>query len=191
MSLLAESLPLASLWLPIAVSTVALFVLSMIVCMLLPYHRSDWKKLPDDQPILEMLRTQKPESGLYLLPSVTPAELNTPEARAHYEKGPWGVLIVPTGEPSMGRSTGLWFVMMLGISVCVGYVVSHLVGPAGDAAAVFRFATTMGFVIFAASALPGTVWDGKPARVAWKGLLDAAIYALTMGAIFRFLWPNS
>lgn len=64
MVLLAESLPLTSLWLPIVVATVALFVVSMIVCIVLPYHRGDWKKIADDEPILTTLRVQKPAAGL-------------------------------------------------------------------------------------------------------------------------------
>src|SRR5262245_16742610 len=121
MVLLADSLALTSLWLPIVVSTVALFVVSMIACMVLPYHRGDWKKLADDAPILTALGTQKPEAGLYLLPSCKPEELRSPEVEARYDRGPWGVLIVPSGKPSFGRSVGLWFALLLAISVCVGY----------------------------------------------------------------------
>jgi hypothetical protein len=191
MVLLAESLPLTSLWLPIVVSSVALFVVSMVVCMVLPYHRGDWKKLADDEPILTALRAQKPAAGLYLLPSCKPEELRSPEVEARYDRGPWGVLIVPTGKPSMGRAAGLWFAMMLAISVCIGYVVSHLAGAGADGATVFRFVAVMAFTVFAVSAVPGTVWEGKPASVALKGVLDAILYALTMGAVFRFLWPHS
>ena len=191
MILLAESLPLTSLWLPIVVAAVALFVVSMIVCIALPYHRGDWKKLADDQPILTALSEQKPAAGLYLLPSCKPEELRSPEVQARYDRGPWGVLIVPSGKPSMGRSAGLWFALLLAISISVGYVVSHVAGPGGDHATVFRFAAAMAFIIFAASALPGAIWEGKPARVALTGVLDAILYALTMGAVFRFLWPHS
>lgn len=68
---------------------------------------------------------------------------------------------------------------------------SHLAGPGADGATVFRFVTAMAFTVFAALAMPGTIWEGKPASVALKGILDAVLYALTMGAVFRFLWPHA
>ena len=39
---------LAALWLPILLSAVFVFVVSSILHMVLPIHRSDFKKLPDE-----------------------------------------------------------------------------------------------------------------------------------------------
>ena len=44
--------PLSALWLPIVLSAVIIFVASSIMHMLLPYHRSDYKQLPDDDKAL-------------------------------------------------------------------------------------------------------------------------------------------
>ena len=38
--------PLSALWLPIVLSAVIVFVASSIMHMVLPYHRSDYHKLP-------------------------------------------------------------------------------------------------------------------------------------------------
>jgi len=40
-------IPLTALWLPILLSAVIVFVASFIMHMLLPYHRSDYKPLPE------------------------------------------------------------------------------------------------------------------------------------------------
>src|SRR6266851_8791731 len=39
---------LSALWLPIVLSAVIVFVASSIMYMLLPYHRSDYRKLPEE-----------------------------------------------------------------------------------------------------------------------------------------------
>ena len=49
--------PLSALWLPIVLSAVIVFVASSIMHMLLPYHRSDYKALPDEDKILPALRS--------------------------------------------------------------------------------------------------------------------------------------
>jgi len=39
---------LTSLWLPIILSTVALFFIGFITWMVLPVHKADWQELPDE-----------------------------------------------------------------------------------------------------------------------------------------------
>jgi len=46
---------LTSLWLPILLSAVMVFVASSIIHMLLAYHRSDYKKLPNEEKLLEAM----------------------------------------------------------------------------------------------------------------------------------------
>ena len=48
--------PLTSLWLPILLSAVVVFAASSIIHMVLPYHRNDFKKLPDEEGFLAALR---------------------------------------------------------------------------------------------------------------------------------------
>ena len=48
--------PLTALWLPIVLSAVIVFVASSVMHMLLPYHRSDYRQLPDEDKILGVLR---------------------------------------------------------------------------------------------------------------------------------------
>lgn len=48
--------PLIALWLPILLSAVIVFVASSIMHMVLPYHRSDYRKLPDEDRVTDALR---------------------------------------------------------------------------------------------------------------------------------------
>ena len=49
--------PWMSLWLPILLSAVAVFLLSSVVHMVLPYHRSDYKKVPSEDAVMEKVAT--------------------------------------------------------------------------------------------------------------------------------------
>jgi len=49
--------PLAALWLPILVSAVIVFIASSIIHTVLPYHRGDYRQLPDEDKLLVALRT--------------------------------------------------------------------------------------------------------------------------------------
>ena len=50
---------LASLWLPILLSAVFVFIVSSVMHMFLPYHKSDYRKLPDEGKVMEALRSAK------------------------------------------------------------------------------------------------------------------------------------
>ena len=54
---------LAALWLPIVVSAVIVFLASWIVHMFLPYHHSDFAKLPQEDAVLDALRTLNVPAG--------------------------------------------------------------------------------------------------------------------------------
>ena len=45
-----------SLWLPILVSAVLVFIVSSIIHMFLPYHRNDFAKVPSENDVMDALR---------------------------------------------------------------------------------------------------------------------------------------
>ena len=48
-------IPLTTLWLPILLSPVIVFFASFIIHMVLTYHRSDYRKLPDEDRVTDAL----------------------------------------------------------------------------------------------------------------------------------------
>ncbi len=62
---------LASLWLPIVLSAIFVFIASSIMHMLLPYHRGDYRKLPDEEKVMAALRGVGLTRGLYIFPFST------------------------------------------------------------------------------------------------------------------------
>src|SRR3954454_6483584 len=100
--------PLTALWLPIVLSAVIVFVASSIMHMVLPYHRSDYVGLPDEDKVRAALRGL--QRGRYIVPHCTHANMKSPEVVAKYKEGPVGfITIFPNGSPNMGKFLGQWF----------------------------------------------------------------------------------
>lgn len=47
--------PVLSLWVPILLSAAIVFIASSIIHMVLPFHRSDFRKLPDEDGTMDGL----------------------------------------------------------------------------------------------------------------------------------------
>jgi hypothetical protein len=58
--------PLLSLWLPIPVSAVFVVVASSFLHIVLPIHRSDYRRLPSEDEVMEALRKFQIPPGDYL-----------------------------------------------------------------------------------------------------------------------------
>ena len=56
---------LTELWLPILLSAVFVFVVSSILHMVIPIHKSDHKRLTNEDAVLEALRVNGVEPGAY------------------------------------------------------------------------------------------------------------------------------
>src|ERR1700747_1795558 len=102
--------PLTSLWLPILLSAVIVFVASSIMHMLLPYHRGDYRQLPNEEKTLSALRAAGLKRGLYVFPFGPHKDMKSPAMIEKYNQGPVGMMTVfPGGPPVMPKFLGLWF----------------------------------------------------------------------------------
>lgn len=183
--------PLSALWLPIVLSAVIVFIASSIMHMALPYHKGDYKKLPDEDKVLPTLNTAGVTRGLYVFPFCTHKEMKSPEAIAKYEKGPVGMMIVfRNGAPFIPKYLGLWFGYCLVIAFFVAYLTAHTVAPGTYYLAVFRVVGTAAFLSFGLGPLVNIVWKGYPLGFVLKEVIDGLIYALLMAGTFGWLWPR-
>ena len=73
---------ITALWLPILLSAIIVFVASSIMHMLLPYHRSDYRQLPDEDKVLAVLRGAGLTRGLYVFPHCTHKNMKSPEGKS-------------------------------------------------------------------------------------------------------------
>jgi len=182
---------LATLWLPIVLSAVIIFVASSVMHMLLPYHHGDYGKLPEEDNVRSALRTAGLKRGLYVFPFCTHKEMNTPAAIEKYEQGPVGMMIVfPTGRPVMPKFLGLWFGYCLVVAFFVAYLTAHTIAPGTDYLVVFRVVGTAGFLAFGLGPLANVVWKGYPWGFVLKEVIDGLIYGLLMAGTFGWLWPR-
>ena len=123
--------PLSALWSPIVLSAVIVFVASSIMHMALTYHRSNYKRLPDEDKILDTLHAAGLQRGLYMFPFCTMKEMKSPAAMEKYKRGPVGSLtVLPLGPPAMPKYLGLWFGYCLLVGFFVAYLTGHTSRPA-------------------------------------------------------------
>lgn len=180
---------LLDLWLPILVSTVAVFIASFIVHMVMKHHKEDWKGLPNEADVLAMVRDKPIAPGRYMFPFCADfKDMQNPEVKARWEAGPHGSMAVWSAMPSFGRNLVLTLVLYLGISIFVGYLGSIAITTA-DGTTIFRFATTAALGAHCLGFLGDAIWFNTPRRVVINDVLDALAYALITGAIFMWLWP--
>lgn len=185
-------IPILSLWLPIVLSAVAVFLVSSLVHMVLKYHQKDYSALPGEPEVLEAMRRQKVPPGQYSFPHcASMKEMGSPEMVAKYEKGPVGLLtVLPDGPPAMGKALGLWFAFCLAVGVFVAYLAGRFVAPGMEYLEVFRFTGTVAFMAYGVGEITNSIWRGQRWSTTWKSLFDGLLYSLVTAGCFAWLWPG-
>ncbi len=183
---------LTSLWLPILLSAVFVFVASSLIHIVLGYHKGDYKKLPKEDAVADAMRPFAIPPGDYFLPCPSSAEdMKNP---AHLEKlknGPVAVMtVIENGPPKMGQSLGLWFVYCLVVSVIAAYITSRAVGSGTSYRAVFRFAGATAFTGYALALWQNSIWYKRNWIATLKSNIDGLIYGLLTAGTFGWLWPR-
>ena len=182
--------PIPSLWLAILLSSAIVFVASFIVWTMMPYHKSDYKPLPDEDAARKALGGNIPP-GSYNIPNVPSRNaLKDPTFAAKFAEGPIGFLtILPNGVPNTGKQLALWFIYLLAVSGTVAYVASRTLDPGEEYLRVFQVVGTVTWLAYGASHVSEAVWFGRPWSAILKQLFDAFIYGSLTAGIFGWLWP--
>lgn len=185
--------PLMSLWLPIVLSAVAVFLASSVIHMALGYHRADFAPVPDEDRTMEALRSAKLAPGDYYMPYATSsAAMKDPAFIAKMNAGPRVVMtVLPSGAPAMGELLGKWFVFNLVVAVFAAYIASRVLAPTDQYLTVFRVTGTTVFASYVLGAWPQTIWYGKSTGTSLRTSFDGLIYALVSGGVFGWLWPSA
>ena len=184
--------PVASLWLPILLSAVIVFVVSSLIHMVLRYHRNDYAKLPAEDDVMEALRRAGVAPGDYLFPWAGSAAAM--KESAHVEKrkrGPVGLLTVMTsGMPSMAPYLAKWFLYCVVVGVFAAYVTGRALAPGAPYLAVFRFAGCTAFIAYSLALWQNSIWYGRRWTTTLKSNVDGLIYGLLTAGVFGWLWPR-
>ena len=186
-------MPFGSLWIPVVVSAVVVFVISSILHMALKYHRADYKALPNEEAVREALGKGTLPPGLYQLPYCADAKsMQDPAHKPKYEKGPVAVItVIPNGVPALPKYLGQWFVFSVLVSFTAAYVARHTLHPGDDGMLVMRITGTVAFAAYGFTNVLDSIWKGQPWSNTGRSLIDGAIYAVATGATFCTLWPKA
>jgi len=183
-----------ALWLPIIAAAIAVFIASSITHMVLPYHRSDLRKLAGDQEdvLLEALQRVGAAPGDYAVPHAGGSSgMRDPAFIAKATKGPLAFMtLAPGAAPSIGPYLGIWFIYCLVVSICLGLLSWHIVGPDQPFSYVFHIAGPIGFLTYGGALPQMSIWYRRSWATTLKSLFDSLIYGAVTGGAFAWLWPN-
>lgn len=184
-------MPFGSLWLPVVVSAVAVWLVSAILHMVLKYHRADHRQLPDEEAIAAAMRQAGPGPGVYMTPyCADTSAMKDPAFLKRYEEGPVAIItVMRSGAPAMGKYLLQWFLFCLLVSFVASYVARHTLAPGADPLEVMRITGAVAFAGYGLGYVQDSIWKAIPWSNSLRGILDAVIYAVLTGLVFRLLWP--
>ncbi|MDP3859943.1 MAG: hypothetical protein Q8Q73_19450 [Stagnimonas sp.] len=185
-------LMLASLWLPILLAAVAVFVASSLVHMVFKWHQADYRKLANEDEVREVIRRGNPTPGQYVLPHCLDGkDMQNPEIQQRFVEGPVGfVMLRASGLPKMGPHLGKWFLLALAVSAITACLACSVLGSGASKYLVFHFFAISTFLAYATGSVSDGIWKAHPWGAVAKDLLDALLYALVSAAVFAWLWPR-
>jgi hypothetical protein len=160
--------------------------------MATPLHKSDYKKLPREDEVMDALRPFAIPPGDYLVPcAATHKDAGTPEFQEKWKKGPVAMAtFFENGPVSMAKPLSLWFLYCLVVGVIAAYVTSRAVGAGAPFRAVFRFAGVTTFVSYSLALWQNTIWFKRSWVTTLKANLDGLLFSLVTAGIFGWLWPR-
>jgi hypothetical protein len=183
---------LSSLWLPIVLSGIVVFVASFVMHMVLPHHHSDFRKMPAEDDVMEALRRFNLPQGDYMVPK--PASLADMRSKEFLEKLNRGPVFVATifrsGAHGMGAQLTQWFVFCVIVSLFAGYMTSRALETGAPYLRVSQIASTAAFLGYVMARWSDVIWYRRSASAAFKSTLDGVLYGLLTGGVFGWLWPR-
>jgi hypothetical protein len=182
---------LTSLWMPILVSAVAVFLASFVTHMLLKYHWADYGKVPAEQELMEAMRRYSVPPGDYMVPKPdSMAALQSPAFKEKLQRGPvFFATFFPNGERNMGAQLGLWFVFAAVVSLFAGYVATLSVPAGARYLDVSQVVSTTAFMGYTLARWADVIWYHRSVGTALRYTFDGLLYGFITGGVFGWLWP--
>lgn len=184
--------PIASLWLPIVVSAVIVFVVSSIIHMAMPWHKSDYPRLPDEDGVMAALRPFRLQPGDYVAPRPMSRDMKDPDYVAKRDAGPvFMMTVIPSGPANMGKMMGIWMIYLVVVSAIAGCVAAAALHPGADSRSVFHYVAAVAFACYSMALWQQSIWFWRKWSTTFKLAFDGAIYAAITGGVFVWMWPKA
>lgn len=182
----------SALVLPSVLSAVLVFVASFLIHAVLKLHKSDYKKLSNEDEVRAAIRKGSPAPGMYIIPHCHEGkEMKSPEMLRKFEEGPNGVFFVrPAHKPEIGPFLGKWIVYVLVVSLICGYLARAVLHPGAGYLEIFRVVGTAAWLAYAWGSPADSIWGGKPWSSTIRGMFDGLLYACLTAGSFGWLWPK-
>jgi hypothetical protein len=183
---------LSALWLPIVLSTVLVFVASSIIHMLLPWHKSDYPKMPNEEKAMDALRPLAIPPGDYMMPRCeTSQEMHSPEFVEKLKRGPVMVMtVLPNAPFPMARNLVLWFIYCAVVSIFAGYIAGRALPAGSPYLHVFQLVGASAFAGYVLALWQMWIWYRRAISITLKASIDGLIYAMLTAGTFGWLWPH-
>ena len=183
---------LISLWLPILLSAVLVFVVSSVIHMVSPWHKTDYGRLPNEDQVRNALRPFAIPPGDYLVPRPAGREqMKSPEFAQKMKEGPNLMLTVwSNGPPSMTGPLVGWFIYLIVVGIFAGYIAGRALPPGSAYLQVFRFVGATAFIAYSMALWQMSIWYRRSWSTTIKSTIDGLIYALLTAGVFGWLWPR-
>jgi hypothetical protein len=182
---------LTSLLIPILVSAVAVFLVSFVLHMLVPFHKNDIRKIPQEDEFLSFVRGLNLPKGDYAAPHAdSPAAMKDPVFMEKRNKGPIVIMTTtPGGAPAMSTHLTKWFIYCVVVSIFCAYVASRTLAPGTEYLQVFRIIGTTAFMGYALALVQNWIWWMKDGPATFRSMIDGLAYALATAGVFGSMWP--
>lgn len=184
-------IPILTLWLPILLSAVVVFIVSSIIHMFLPWHKGEYPKLANEDKVMDALRPMDMKPGDYMVPRAESMEDMKSSAFAEkMKKGPVMIFtVLPNGPASMTSNLIQWFLYSLVIGIFAAYVAGRALTADATYLQVFRFVGITAFLCYSAALWQMSIWYHRSWVTTIKATIDGFVYALLTAGIFGWLWP--
>jgi Na+/H+ antiporter NhaA len=183
---------LSVLWIPILLSAVFAFVASFVLHMLIPWHKGDYRPVPNEDRAREAIRALAIPPGDYMMPCPSSREDMKSTAFAEkFKAGPvLSMTVMPAGQMSMGKNLAQWFVYCVVVSIFAAYITGRALPPGTVYLHVFRFAGATAFIGYSLALWQNSIWYRRAWTTTIKSTIDGLIYGLLTAGVFGWLWPR-
>jgi hypothetical protein len=181
-----------SIWLPVLVSAVIVFILSSIFHMVLPWHKNDYPHLATQDAVMDALRPLAIPPGEYMIPKPEKmSDLRSPEFAEKANRGPVLMLhMLPNGIRGMGVPLAQYFVYLVVVAAISGHIAQRVLptdAPDYDICHTVGLAAFMGYAL---ALWQGVIWYRRSVWTAVKMTIDGIVYAFATACVFAWLWPR-
>jgi len=185
--------PFMSLLLPIIFAAIAVFLLSAVLHMALPWHKRDYTAVPNEEAALAALGSLAIPPGDYNVPGpIRPDGSRNPDFMPRLKSGPLYLMTVTKPNAfNMGNTLGVWFCVTVLVAAIAACAAGSIVAPGGDGHDIFHIAGGATFLAYSFGEWPLAIWYHRKWSTVLRNTVDALLYGAATGLIFVWMWPKS